>query len=218
MPCPDGLSEYSTCIGNVLMSSRSTKPSRSRAWEPPSSVPSPRAPPALAHDAVRTGLLPDPATTPVPNPPLPSGLSRAERDHLETFDELDFEVFSHADWDRLGESHAPNIRVHWPDGHYTDGLDRHTADLRAMFVWAPDTRILEHPVRIAMNEFTAVTGVMRGTFTRPMPDGRGGSIAPTGRSYAISMATIGIWNRRRRVMDEEFLFWDNQSFFAQIGL
>jgi len=51
-----------------------------------------------------------------------------------------------------------------------------------------------------------------------MPDGRGGSIAPTGRSYAISMATIGIWNRRRRVMDEEFLFWDNQSFFAQIGL
>jgi len=174
--------------------------------------------PALAHDAVRTSLLPDPATTPVPNPPYPHGLSPAEREHLKTFDTLDFDVFTHADWARLGESHAPNIRVHWPDGHYTDGIDRHIADLAALFVWAPDTRILEHPIRIAMNEFTAVTGVMRGTFTQPMPDGKGGYIAPTGKAYAINMATIGIWNRRKRYMDEEFLFWDNQAFYSQIGL
>ena len=174
--------------------------------------------PALAHDAVRTSLLPDPATTPVPNPPYPHGLSPAEREHLKTFDTLDFDVFTHADWARLGESHAPNIRVHWPDGHYTDGIDRHIADLQALFVWAPDTRILEHPIRIAMNEFTAVTGVMRGTFTQPMPDGKGGHIAPTGKAYAINMATIGIWNRRKRYMDEEFLFWDNQAFYSQIGL
>ena len=174
--------------------------------------------PALAHDAVRTSLLPDPATTPVPNPPYPHGLSPAEREHLKTFDTLDFDVFTHADWARLGESHAPNIRVHWPDGHYTDGIDRHIADLQALFVWAPDTRILEHPIRIAMNEFTAVTGVMRGTFTQPMPDGKGGYIAPTGKAYAINMATIGIWNRRKRYMDEEFLFWDNQAFYSQIGL
>jgi hypothetical protein len=103
-------------------------------------------------------------------------------------------------------------------GHHTDGIDRHIADLAALFVWAPDTRILEHPIRIAMNEFTAVTGVMRGTFTRPMPDGKGGHIPPTGKSYAINMATIGILNRRKRYMDEEFLFWDNQSFYSQIGL
>src|SRR6266571_5137151 len=133
-------------------------------------------------------------------------------------DTLDFDVFTHQEWSRLGESHAPNIRVHWPDGHYTDGLDRHIADLQALFVWAPDTRIHEHPIRLAMNELTAVVGVMRGTFTRPMPDGRGGLIQPTGKAYAISMATVGIWNPRRGYMDEEFLFWDNQSFFAQIGL
>jgi hypothetical protein len=164
------------------------------------------------------GLFPDPATTPVPNPAFPRGLSCAEREHLRTFDELDFEVFSHRDWDRLGESHSPRIRVHWPDGHFTDGIDRHIADLDALFVWAPDTRILEHPIRIAMNEFTAVTGVMRGTFTRPMPDGKGGFIRPTGKAYAINMATVGIWNRRKRYMDEEFLFWDNQRFYSQIGL
>lgn len=163
------------------------------------------------------GLLPDPATTPVPNPPFPNNLTRAERKHLETFDELDFEVFTHADWDRLGESHAKNIRVHWPDGHYTDGIDKHIEDLAALFVWGPDTRILSHPLRVAKNELTCVTGVMEGTFTRPMPDGNGGFIQPTGKKYAINMATVGIWNRQG-TMDEEFLFWDNQAFYSQIGL
>lgn len=58
---------------------------------------------------------------------------------------------------------------------------------------------------------------MEGTFTRPMPDGKGGFIQPTGKKYAINMATVGIWNRRG-TMDEEFLFWDNQTFYGQIGL
>lgn len=162
-------------------------------------------------------LLPDPATTPVPNPPYPHNLTRTERQHLETFDELDFDVFSHADWARLGESHAKHVRVHWPDGHYTDGIDQHIEDLKAMFVWAPDTRIHSHPLRVAKNELTAVTGVMQGTFTRPMPDGKGGSIPPTGKKYSINMATVGIWNRNG-TMDEEFLFWDNQTFYQQIGV
>lgn len=173
---------------------------------------------SLAQASTRyPGLLPDPATTPVPNPPYPHNLTRTERAHLETFDELDFEVFTHADWSRLGESHAQNVRVHWPDGHYTDGIDQHIEDLAALFVWAPDTRILSHPLRVAKNELTAVTGVMQGTFTRPMPDGNGGFIQPTGKKYAINMATVGIWNRRG-TMDEEFLFWDNQTFYSQIGL
>ncbi len=147
----------------------------------------------------------------------PTGLSHAERKHLEIFDELDFDVFSHAKWDRLGESHARNIRVHWPDGHYTDGIDKHIADLAALFVWAPDTRIVQHQFRLANGQLTAVTGEMLGTFTKPMPDGKGGWIQPTGKAYKLPMATVGIWNKRN-TMDEEYLFWDNQTFFAQIGL
>jgi hypothetical protein len=161
--------------------------------------------------------LGDPAAGGVDSPPFPKNLTAEERRHLETFDELDFEIFSHADWARLGESHAKNVRVHWPDGHYTDGIDHHISDLAALFVWAPDTRIQVHPLRVAKNDLTAVTGVMEGTFTRPMPDGRGGFIQPTGKRYAINMATISIWNRQG-LMDEEFLFWDNQTFYQQIGL
>jgi hypothetical protein len=175
------------------------------------------ATPAEAATSGHVGLLGDPAAGGVQSPPFPKHLTDAERQHLKTFDELDFDVFSHADWSRLGESHAKNIRVHWPDGHYTDGIDKHIADLAALFVWAPDTRIEVHPLRIAKNELTAVTGVMLGTFTRPMPDGKGGFITPTGKKYAINMATVSIWNRRG-TMDEEFLFWDNQTFYSQIGL
>lgn len=77
--------------------------------------------------------------------------------------------------------------------------------------------ILSHPLQVAKNELTAVTGVTQGTVTRPMPDGKGGFIQPTGKKYAINMATVSIWNRRG-TMDEEFLFWDNQTFYSQIGL
>jgi hypothetical protein len=136
-------------------------------------------------------LLPDPATAPVPNPPFPTNISHQELTHLQGFDQLDFDVFSHADWARLRESHAQNIRAHWPDGHYTDGLDQHIADLEAQFAWAPDTRIQSHPIRIAMNELTAVTGVMQGTFTQPMADGKGGFIQPTGKVSAP-------WRRREQ--------------------
>ncbi|MEU5540394.1 ester cyclase [Streptomyces sp. NPDC020362] len=162
-------------------------------------------------------VLGDPASTPQAESLWPTNLTHTERKHLEVFDELDFVVYSGQQWDRLGESHAQNIRVHWPDGHYTDGIDRHIADMKSQFVWAPDTRITEHPIRIAKDNLTSVTGVMQGTFTRPMPDGKGGFIQPTGKKFSINMATVGIWNKHG-VMEEEFLFWDNLTFYQQIGL
>jgi hypothetical protein len=72
-------------------------------------------------------------------------------------------------------------------------------------------------VRVAKDNLTAVTGVMKGTFTQPMPDGKGGTITPTGKAFALDMITVGIWNRQG-TMDEEFLFWDGQTFYQKIGL
>ncbi len=87
--------------------------------------------------------------------------------HLQTFDELDFDVFSHQQRGRLSESHAADIVVTWPDGHETKGLAKHIEDLKAMFVYAPDTRIEDHPIRFGRDDWTCVTGVMSGTFSRP---------------------------------------------------
>lgn len=137
--------------------------------------------------------------------------------NLDNFDDLDFRVFTGQKWSELHKSHAQDIVVHWPDGHTTKGIEKHIEDLEAMFVWAPDTRIKEHPVKLGQGEWTAVIGYMEGTFTEPMPVGDGKTIPPTGKAYRISMATIGHWNEDG-VMDEEYLFWDNQEFMKQIGL
>jgi hypothetical protein len=140
----------------------------------------------------------------------------AEEANLANFDDLDFNVFTGQKWDDLKKSHDANIVVHWPDGHTTTGIEPHIADLKAMFVYAPDTRIKEHPIKIASGDYTAVTGVFEGTFTQPMPIGGGKTIKPTGKAFKLDMCTIGHW--KNGVMDEEYLFWDNQTFMKQIGL
>ncbi|MGH9893658.1 MAG: ester cyclase, partial [bacterium] len=161
-----------------------------------------------------------PGRTPAEHPqypaPTPEQQTPAVERNLQTFDVLDFDVFSNQKWDRLHESHAPDIVVTWPDGRETKGIDVHIAELKALFVWAPDIEIKVHPIRFGSGSWTGVTGVMTGTFTRPMPTPDGGTIAPTGKRFAIAMATIGHWVNGR--MDHEWLFWDNQDFYKQIGL
>lgn len=138
------------------------------------------------------------------------------KNRIAIFDTLDFDVYTHQKWDRLKESHAPDILVHYPDGHTTKGLDSHIEELKPMFVFAPDTRIEVHPVKFGSGEWTSVIGVLEGTFTKPMPVGDGKTIAPTGKKFRLEMSTVGHW--KNGVMDEEYLFWDNQAFMKQIGL
>lgn len=145
-----------------------------------------------------------------------SARTATEQQHLATFDTLDFEVFTHQQWDRLHESHGKDIVVHWPDGHTTTGVDVHLADLKAMFVYAPDTRIELHPIKLADGEYTSVTGIFEGTFTQPMPIGNGQVIQPTGKAFKLVMNTVGHW--KDGVMDEEYLFWDNAAYLKQLGI
>lgn len=136
---------------------------------------------------------------------------------IATFDDLDFNVFSNQKWDELKKSHAPDIVVHWPDGHTTKGIDVHIADLKAMFVFAPNTRIKEHPVKFGNGEWTAVYGTMEATFSQPMPLGDGKFLPPTGKSVKLPMTTLGHWNKDG-VMSEEYLFWDNATYMKGLGI
>jgi hypothetical protein len=139
--------------------------------------------------------------------------------NLANFDDLDFRVYTGQQWQVLHKSHTNDVVVHWPDGHQTKGIEKHIEDLKGMFTFAPDNRIKEHPVRFgsADGEWTAVSGWLEGTFTKPMVLGDGKAIQPTGKAYRIPMATLGHWNKQG-IMFEEFLFWDNGEFMKQIGL
>ena len=141
---------------------------------------------------------------------------RSVKEHIRVFDTLDFDVFTYQKWDQLHLSHSQDIVVHWPDGHQTQGIQRHIEDLKAMFVYAPDTRIKVHPVKFGSGEWTSVIGEMEGTFTKPMPAGGSKTIAPTGKTFKLPMCTVGRW--KNGVMVEEYLFWDNQTYMKQLGL
>ena len=84
-----------------------------------------------------------------PPPPAQKQAPGVEK-RLKVFDVLDFDVFSNQKWDRLGESHAKDIVVTWPDGHETHGIATHIEDLKAMFVYAPEhqDRRASDPIRV----------------------------------------------------------------------
>lgn len=145
------------------------------------------------------------------------GVAKLEAAHLDMFDDLDFKVFSGQQWTELHRSHSQDVVVHWPDGRTTKGLDKHIEDLQAIFSWAPDARIEIHPVKVAKGSWTAVIGVMEGTFTQPMRLPNGNVMPPTSKPFTITMATFGHWTSAG-TMDEEFLFWDNAALNKQIGL
>lgn len=167
--------------------------------------------------AAQTNLWPGTkANEPPPKiPSVPPALAK----NLANFDDLDFRVYTGQQWQDLHKSHTDDVIVHWPDGRTTRGIDKHIEDIKYMFTFAPDNRIKEHPVRFGTpdGEWTAVTGWLEGTFTKPMMLANGTVIPPTGKAYRIPMATIGHWNKDGK-MFEEYLFWDNAEFMKQIGL
>jgi len=151
--------------------------------------------------------------------PNVKGMPKQLAKNLATFDDLDFRVYTTQQWQDLHKSHSKDVIVHWPDGHTTKGIEKHIEDLKYMWTFAPDNRIKEHPVRFgtADGEWTAVSGFLEGTFTKPMvlPDGK--TIQPTGKAYRIPMVTIGHWGKNG-IMFEEYLYWDNGEFMKEIGL
>lgn len=137
--------------------------------------------------------------------------------NLKNFDDLDFNVYSHQKWSEMDRSHSKNIIVHYPDGTVTNGLPEHIERSKKIFAFAPDTENPIHHVRIGQGQYTAVTGVWRGTFTKPFMMGNGKVIPPTGKKFSIEMATVARWNEQG-TMDEEWLFYDDYTFMKQIGL
>jgi len=136
---------------------------------------------------------------------------------LRRMDSLDFQFYSNQLWDSLAISHDANIKAYYPDGSTTTGLfPQHIDMLKPMFVFAPDTKAISHPVKFGAGEWTCVIGEVQGTFSQPMPAGDGKTIPPTGKKFKFSMATIGHWKDGKMI--EEYLFWDNLALMKQIGL
>ena len=58
---------------------------------------------------------------------------RLVKAHIAIFDDLDFNVFTNQRWTELHRSHSQDVLVHWPDGHTTNGIEKHIQDLAVAF-------------------------------------------------------------------------------------
>jgi hypothetical protein len=144
-------------------------------------------------------------------------LQKKVEKNLAKFDELDYNDFSNQKWENFKNTHTQDVKVHWPDSHVTEGLDKHIEDLKYMFTYAPDTRVKVHPMRVGQGDWTAVYGIMEGTFSKPMKMQDGKIIQPTGKKFKLPMATFAHWTKDG-TFDEEYLLWDNQTYMNQLGL
>ncbi len=155
----------------------------------------------------------------VAKPSVPTSMSRqADQDrHLAVLDDMDLNIFSNKQWGRIKESHAEDVWVQGPDMRVTTGLPVHIDGMRAMAAFMPDMRITSHPIKIASGEWTGITAVFEGTWTKPMSNPAGGApIPPTGKSFKATIATISHW--KNGLMDKEWVFMDQADFAKQIGL
>ena len=136
---------------------------------------------------------------------------------LVRFDSLDFYIYNNQKWDDMCISHDDKIVVHYPNGSVTVGLvPLHLESMKPLFVFAPDTKIVSHPVKFGKGDWTTVVGEMEGTFSRPMPVADGKTIPPTGKKFKLKMCTVGHWQGGKLI--EEYLFWDDFTFRNQIGI
>ena len=139
------------------------------------------------------------------------------QENLKRFDQLDFDAYSHRkDMKLFREIHCADVKVVFPDGRTTQGIDQHVKDIEGLFNGTPDSRITAHPISFGSGDWTATTGVLEATFSEPMklPDGK--SIPPTGNKVKLPMATIAKW--KNGCIAEEHLFWDNAEYMGQLGL
>lgn len=137
--------------------------------------------------------------------------------NLKRFDQLDFDAYSKRKNMKLfRDIHCPDVKVVFPDGRTTFGIDQHVKDIDGLFNGTPDSRITAHPISFGSGEWTATTGILEATFSEPMKLLDGKSIAPTGKKVKMPMATIARW--KNGCIAEEHLFWDNAEYMKQLGL
>lgn len=138
---------------------------------------------------------------------------------LALFDEMDLEAFNSRDMKRISEIHHDDVVVHlsmMPADKTTKGFDPvHKADLQYLFDQF-DYQIPTHTVSFGHGEWTAGISISTGKFVRPITLPNGVVHEPNGRGFEVQVATIARWKEGRIV--EEYVFWDQDSVYRQIGL
>ncbi len=112
---------------------------------------------------------------------------------LETFDELDIVAFNTRDMERIAEIHADEVAVFNPDGSLTTPYkDHHDKEPEFLF-HTFDFQIPEHVIGFGYDDWTAGVSVSHGKWVEPIKLSDGRVLEPTGKEFAIRIATLAKW-------------------------
>ncbi|WP_170328207.1 ester cyclase [Ruegeria arenilitoris] len=139
-----------------------------------------------------------------------------EAANVALYDKMDLEAFTAHDMETIGEIHAHDVKVIFPDGSLTEGMfPAHEAQIDWLFTTFSDITIPEHPIKFGSGEWTAGLSVTKGTWDSPMhlPDGR--VLEPSGKPFEHNVVTLVRWEAGQ--IAEEYVMWDNFDLYAQIG-
>jgi hypothetical protein len=84
-------------------------------------------------------------------------MNENEQSNLESFDRLDFVGWNGPDWNLFRRLHTEDVSVDMA-GRHTEGIEAHVQMCQAVIASTPDYEIVDHPIRIADGDWTAVVG------------------------------------------------------------
>jgi len=92
---------------------------------------------------VTSGIIATAATVSIAAEPMSE--KEQVQANLKRFDQLDFDAYSHRKNMKLFEEiHCPDVKVVFPDGRTTHGIEQHLKDIEGLFNGTPDSRVTAH--------------------------------------------------------------------------
>ena len=122
------------------------------------------------------------------------------------------------DWDTFSEVHSADVWVSSPDSPQpVTNMTDHLAVVKSFVDAFPDHEIqLPYKAVFGSGEWICAVRENGGTFTEPWHLPGGQVIQPNGKSYTMTMVTIG--KAKDGELTEEMIIYDMSSMARQLGL
>ena len=140
-----------------------------------------------------------------------------EKRHLALCEILNFKGSNNFDLSIIRKIYDENVTIIMADGKKIQGLENHINEMRGMYEMAPDIKIIKHVVQFASGDWSAVSQLMQGTFSKPMKyfnNGKEEIIQPTNKKFSMEACSLILWKNDKII--EERIYWNDNYFKEQI--
>lgn len=136
--------------------------------------------------------------------------------NLALYEIMTLEGSNKQNWNFVKQFWDENVVVISFDGNIIKGRDQQLNNMKMMYTFAPDTKIISTELQFGSGDWIAVANTMTGTFMNPIQLPGGILIQPTGKKFIMKSCILMRWINDKIV--EFRVFWDQKSFEEQLGI